>query len=300
MPIRDVRLRASEPMKPWWELAPLPLNVKNAAKEIEYFGGTPLQRLLPWLSKPKATPPGRPDASDDRSLVLFDFSETSPDADPDRFARVWGELNDVVMGGRSEAFATIVTIPKAQGGSCAKLSGYVEGEGGGFASVRTRDFETPLDLEAYDGVRLRVRGDGRRYKLILRDTDDFFALSWHAGFDTVENEWVDVEVPFEDLVPVLRAEAVGEGSPDARAFRRGRIFSIQLMFSKYEMGMAQLNKTFASGPFALEVASVKAFARPKVKEEAIVRAVRAAGGAEEATKETNEGGKRGGSSGASP
>ena len=223
--------------------------------------------------------------------MLFDFSETSPDADPDRFARVWGELNDVVMGGRSEAFATIVTIPKAQGGSCAKLSGYVEGEGGGFASVRTRDFETPLDLEAYDGVRLRVRGDGRRYKLILRDTDDFFALSWHAGFDTVENEWVDVEVPFEDLVPVLRAEAVGEGSPDARAFRRGRIFSIQLMFSKYEMGMAQLNKTFASGPFALEVASVKAFARPKVKEEAIVRAVRAAGGAEEATKETNEGGK---------
>ena len=47
------------------------------------------------------------------------------------------------------------------------------------------------------------------------------------------------------------------------------------------------------------MASVKAFARPKVKEEAIVRAVRATGGAEEATKETNEGGKRGGSSGSS-
>ena len=130
-----------------WESAPLPARVKQAAKEIEYFGGNPLQRVLPWMSTPKATPPGRPDLKDaEKSLILFDFAASSPDSDPDRFARVWGELNDVVMGGQSEGAATVVSIPAAEGGKCAKLSGVVEGEGGGFVSMRTRNFVTPLDL----------------------------------------------------------------------------------------------------------------------------------------------------------
>jgi hypothetical protein len=34
---------------------------------------------------------------------------------------------------------------------------------GGFASVRCRNWEPPLDLGAYEGVRLRLRGDGQRW-----------------------------------------------------------------------------------------------------------------------------------------
>ena len=140
---RMSRFRLHAEDKPWWDDAPLPSRMKNAAREIEFFGGSPLQRVLPWMSKPKATPPGRPDPKDPDALILFDFTDASSDADVDRFQRVWGELNDVVMGGSSEAFATVITIPEDEGGKCVKLSGVVEGENGGFCSMRTRDFVTP-------------------------------------------------------------------------------------------------------------------------------------------------------------
>ncbi len=39
---------------------------------------------------------------------------------------------------------------------------------GGFASVRRKNFEPALDLGAYEGLALRLRGDGKRYKMILR------------------------------------------------------------------------------------------------------------------------------------
>lgn len=260
---------------------PLPDRVKQGAKEIEYFGGSPLQRVLPWMSPPKATLPGRPDPRDkEKSLVLFDFTAGSPDADPDRFSRVWGELNDVVMGGRSEAAATVITIPDDEGGKCAKLSGVVEGDGGGFVSMRTRDFVTPLDLGGYDGVKMRVRGDGRRFKLIIRDVEDFFGLSYHASFDTVEGQWEDVEFLFEeDFVPVMRGDRVKRGESEYRDFRSNRIFSFQVMMSKYEMGMSELNPTFASGPVSLEIASITAFKR----ELAVVRKADS-GGAERDTR----------------
>jgi hypothetical protein len=39
---------------------------------------------------------------------------------------------------------------------------------GGFVSVRTRNLQPPLDLSAYEGLELRLKGDGQRYKLIVR------------------------------------------------------------------------------------------------------------------------------------
>lgn len=35
-------------------------------------------------------------------------------------------------------------------------------------SVRCKNFEPPLDLAAYEGLRLRVLGNGLRYKCIIR------------------------------------------------------------------------------------------------------------------------------------
>jgi len=47
---------------------------------------------------------------------------------------------------------------------------------GGFVSVRCKNFEPALDLAAYEGLKLRVLGNGLRYKCIIR-TD--------AGWDGV-------------------------------------------------------------------------------------------------------------------
>ena len=49
----------------------------------------------------------------------------------------------------------------------SSLAQVSEGGGGGFASVRTKNFEPALDLGAYEGLELRVRGDGQRYKCAL-------------------------------------------------------------------------------------------------------------------------------------
>lgn len=49
---------------------------------------------------------------------------------------------------------------------------------GGFASVRSRNFEPPLDLGAYEGIELRVKGDGQRYKLILRCEPGWDSISY--------------------------------------------------------------------------------------------------------------------------
>ena len=75
----------------------------------------------------------------------------------------WGPLDDVVMGGVSRS--TFIT-----GSSCATFSGVVTSENnGGFAGCRTRALRPALDLRRFEGLRLRLRGDGNRYKLILRD-----------------------------------------------------------------------------------------------------------------------------------
>ena len=40
--------------------------------------------------------------------------------------------------------------------------------------------EPPMDLGKMRGVAMRVRGDGQRYKLLLRDTVEWFADAFEA------------------------------------------------------------------------------------------------------------------------
>ena len=50
--------------------------------------------------------------------------------------------------------------------------------------VRTRNLEPPLDLSAYEGLELRVKGDGLRYKLVLRSESAWDGIGYTASFDT--------------------------------------------------------------------------------------------------------------------
>ena len=168
---------------------------------MEYFGQAPLQ------ARPTAPTPVL-GASSLNEVPIYDFTSSGNDAA--NFRAVWGALNDVVMGGSSEGAGSIVTIPEEDGGTCARLGGVVEGQSGGFVSMRTRNFESPLDLSQYDGVRLKIRGDGNRFKLILHDEDDWWgSIAFHAAFDTVEGAWLTVDVPFASFRAVRRGEAGG-------------------------------------------------------------------------------------------
>lgn len=54
-----------------------------------------------------------------------------------------------------------------------------------------QNFSEPEDLSAYDGLELRLKGDGRRYKLIVRTSSDWDTVGYTAIFDTVEG-WQSV------------------------------------------------------------------------------------------------------------
>jgi hypothetical protein len=177
------------------------------------------------------------------SKVVFDFSHMSTD-----LSDIWGALDDVVMGGVSESRMRLVN-------GIAVFSGNVStNNSGGFASVRTRNYETPIDLGGYEGVELRVKGDGQRYKFMLRTSTKWDGVAYCHSFDTLDRSWIDVRLPFTEFVPIFRARTVSSSPPlDAQ-----NIYAMQIMLSKFEYD-GGLNPKFKVGLFELQVQSIRAY-----------------------------------------
>eukprot|EP00898_Chlorokybus_atmophyticus_P008474 jgi/Chlat1/8628/Chrsp86S00660 len=151
----------------------------------------------------------------------------------------WGALDDVVMGGVSESALRVVRDyegEKEGGGdkptSVAVFGGVVRTENrGGFASVRTKNYEPALDLSAYDGIALRVKGDGMRYKFIIRCDTNWDGVSYCRSFDTQKDVWQTIFLPFEEFKAVFRARSLPLNGP---RINTSNIVCMQLMLSKFE------------------------------------------------------------------
>jgi len=132
-------------------------------------------------------------------MILIDFdSEAAPNS--------WAPINDVVMGGASESRFDYV------GGSTAKFSGIVSvTNSGGFASVRS----TPSlhDLQRYSGLLLRVRGDGKQYKMNLKMEAALDGVQYQAVFTTQTGTWTEILIPFSTFVPMFRGMHTYDSSP---------------------------------------------------------------------------------------
>jgi Complex I intermediate-associated protein 30 (CIA30)/NmrA-like family len=178
-------------------------------------------------------------------LEIFDFTATPPDIAP-----AWGAVDDVVMGGISSSSLQISS-------NCALFTGNISTENsGGFASIRTRNFEPALDLSNYQGISLRVRGDGKRYKLFLRTSAQWDGLGYAYSFDTNGSmgNMTNLRIPFSNLVPVMRAKTV----PAAPPIDPSQIMALQIMLSKFEYD-GHLNPNFRAGDFVLELFSIGAY-----------------------------------------
>jgi monofunctional biosynthetic peptidoglycan transglycosylase len=108
---------------------------------------------------------------------------------------VWVAQNDDVMGGVSKGGTQVVDGVLVFTGSLSLENN------GGFAQVEIRNLGA--DLSGKQGVKLRVRGDGRTYQLRLATNARHRGsrIAYRAEFPTRAGEWIDVVVPFADLEP---------------------------------------------------------------------------------------------------
>lgn len=176
--------------------------------------------------------------------ALFDFRSNQACS----WGEVWGAVDDVVMGGASNSGLNLQP-------EYARFAGVVStANSGGFASVRTLNFEPPFQLQDWHGIRLAIRGDGQRYKFILRNSSNWDGLAYCAAVNTAKGCWSSVDVPFAAVIPTFRARTQPTAPPlDARS-----ICSFQFMLSKFEYDGAK-NPQFQPGVFALDIESLKVY-----------------------------------------
>lgn len=167
------------------------------------------------------------------------YAAVGPDGKPVG-QQMWGDLSDPVMGGVSESSFILDSTGGENGGPAGLFRGMVStANNGGFCSVRTRNFNPPVDASAYDAVALRLKGDGQRYKLFVRTDPGWDATAFACSFDTEKGKWQTVTLPFRDFRAIFRARTV-RGAPPLDA---SKIYSLQLMLSKFEYD-GELNPAF--------------------------------------------------------
>ncbi|MFW9842872.1 MAG: CIA30 family protein [Candidatus Thorarchaeota archaeon] len=130
--------------------------------------------------------------------MVVDFSHTQ--------ASSWQAVNDGVMGGLSQS-----QLSGTSAGTAVFMGVVSLENNGGFASVRTSLDEA--DLSEYDGLALRVLGDGKRYRLRLRSEDRSDAVAYQATFDTAGDVWQVVEIPFASFLPTYRGRTPRDAPP---------------------------------------------------------------------------------------
>ena len=120
--------------------------------------------------------------------VLFDFNESSG-------IQSWQVVNDGVMGGLSKGFIKLSTEGHAV------YQGEVSLENnGGFSSVRHRF--PRINISDYENICLRVKGDGKRYQLRLKE-DSYDRHSFITYFET-SGSWEDICLPLSAFYPTFR------------------------------------------------------------------------------------------------
>lgn len=222
-------------------------------KTLAYFGVVPLFSNLAWFQQLWGSQPDpkldskkimisdRP-AENSHNLTLFDFRHSAQD-----LQNIWGAVDDVVMGGVSQSG---IEISKA----AAIFSGKVSTENsGGFASVRTRNFDPPLNLADYTGIEINIKGDGQRYKFLVRSESRWDGIGYSFSFDTEADKWMNIRIPFGKLIPVFRAKVVSDASLNS-----SQIYALQFMLSKFEYD-GGLNPSFMPGNFQLQIESIAAY-----------------------------------------
>jgi len=143
------------------------------------------------------------------------------------------------MGGISESSWRTIDW-QGQGKDFAQWQGILRVEGGGFCGTVIRSID--FDVAGFDGIQLRVQGDGNRYKFRLKPADmaNRNEFQYQASFDTVKGQWIDVHLPFEAFTAVRRND-VAFGAVKVNKGPAGtKMSSIGFVFSRFEYDEVRL------------------------------------------------------------
>jgi hypothetical protein len=134
------------------------------------------------------------------------------------------------MGGQSDG-----TVDRAEDG-IGVFHGTVRlDNGGGFASVKA-DFPEPVDATGFAGIELLALGDGKTYKIGLRNSTDRRSIVYQHGFNPDTADWSRIRLPFSDFIPTWRGKTV----TDAEPLDLAHLASVSLFVSGRQAGEFQL------------------------------------------------------------
>jgi len=123
-------------------------------------------------------------ADEPHSKLLDDFKTTST-------IGTWTSVNDGVMGGLSKG------EPKINKEKKMVFKGEISlANNGGFSSIRTRG--SVLNLSNYDGLEIKIKGDGRMYYLTSRSNSKKMLAFW-SPIQPPKDEWTVIRVPFNSF-----------------------------------------------------------------------------------------------------
>ena len=145
---------------------------------------------------------------------------------PETSHRQWQPIGDGVMGGRSSGAIECFESGVGEFRGTVRLD-----NGGGFASVKL-DLAKPEDASAWTGIEFRALGDGRTYKVGLRNSVDRRSIVYQHSFTPSRDEWAHIRLPFNDFIPTWRGKIVADAAPLDAA----QIASVSLFVSGRQAG----------------------------------------------------------------
>jgi uncharacterized surface protein with fasciclin (FAS1) repeats len=157
--------------------------------------------------------------------TIFEFDNSNEGRD-------WQIVLDGVMGGLSTGDVSV------ENGSLFFTGETSLKNNGGFSSIRASMDSN--DMDAFDAIQLRVRGDGRTWIFGTRGSNSMGANSYWSKFETKKNEWIKVTIPINEM------ERHSFGNRLSGSINPDEIIGVE--FYMYDK---------KAGPFKLEVDSIK-------------------------------------------
>ena len=144
--------------------------------------------------------------SSNKDSVIVNFGDTINSVE-------WRVVNDDVMGGVSRSKVNI--NPEGY----MLFDGNVSLDyGGGFASVRSS--YKNWGIGNFDGFVIKVWGDGKSYQFRCRMGNNFDGVAYRHYFQTNNENWQEIRLPFSKFVPTYRGRILLDEIPlDPRAIR---------------------------------------------------------------------------------